>query len=100
MLGRTQHVAWAVSACVLLWLTAGDESNSRKAAQDAALVDNLRNCLLDGEDEVSGQAGKVCAPVCACVRLCAQELAGNFRHGLWPLSSKGLQFHAVVGGRC
>jgi len=33
------------------------------AAQDAPLVANLRACLLDGEDEVSGQAGKVCMSV-------------------------------------
>ena len=47
-------------ACRLLGgLVAGDENNSRTAAQDATLVANLRTCLLDGEDEVSGQAGKV-----------------------------------------
>jgi len=47
-------------ACRLLGgLVAGDENNSRSAAQDATLVANLRTCLLDGEDEVSGQAGKV-----------------------------------------
>jgi len=47
-------------ACrVLGVLVAGDEKNSMMAAQDAPLVANLRACLLDGEDEVSGQAGKV-----------------------------------------
>jgi len=29
------------------------------AAQDTTLVENLRRCLTDAEDEVSGQAGKV-----------------------------------------
>ena len=29
------------------------------AAQDGALVQTLRTCLTDAEDEVSGQAGKV-----------------------------------------
>jgi len=37
------------------------------AAQDAPLVANLRACLLDGEDEVSGQAGKVCMSVVVSV---------------------------------
>eukprot|EP00802_Teleaulax_amphioxeia_P013410 Tamp_13461.p1 GENE.Tamp_13461~~Tamp_13461.p1 ORF type:complete len:269 (+),score=63.52 Tamp_13461:2-808(+) len=47
-------------ACRLLGvLVAGDEKNCGMAAQDANLVANLRACLLDGQDEVSGQAGKV-----------------------------------------
>lgn len=47
-------------ACrVLGVLVSGDVNNSTMAAQDEGLVNVLRACLTDSQDEVSGQAGKV-----------------------------------------